>query len=292
MTDVKLSDPDCCDNDDDSSCKQGKRGKRGHDGFTGSTGPTGPTGAGAAGSTGATGATGSTGAAGTTGPTGPIGAGSIGPTGPTGSPGSASTGPTGPTGAGTAGSTGATGSAGAAGSTGPTGPTGAGSTGPTGSTGAAGGSGLAAYGYAVAQATTIIGAGAAVVFDLGATPFPNTGFTSVPAPGGTTFVVATSGAYEYDFYVVGVPSTGSALEFAIAIGGVAQGPAHEFRSNFSATAGDVLVVRGEGIIQLTAGQAITLLNRTLIGSDTVSVTSLPPGGEAGANATLTLKLLS
>lgn len=130
-------------------------------------------------------------------------------------------------------------------------------------------------------------------FDLGATVFPNAGFTSVPAPGGTTFVVATAGAYEYDFYVAGLPSTNVPLEFVIAVNGVIQGPQHEFRSDFDSTGTDQRVIRGQGIILLAAADAVTLRNRTNIVTDTVTVTSVPQGaGEAGANRTLTLKKLN
>lgn len=181
------------------------------------------------------------------------------------------------------------GAPGAPGATGATGPAGSiGATGPTGTTGA----GLTAYAHAVGQRSMIISANGTVDFDLGATPFPNVGFTVVPPPGGNVFVVATTGDYEYDFYIAGVPSTGTSLEFALDVNGIVQGPAHEFRSNFSATAGDVLVVRGQGIILLTAGDVVALRNRTLSGVDTVSVTSAPPGGEAGANVTTTFKKLN
>lgn len=151
---------------------------------------------------------------------------------------------------------------------------------------------MTAFGYAVGQSDTTIGANANVVFDLGATPFPNQGFTSVPAPAGTSFVIASAGAYEYDFYVAGLPSTNTQLEFAITVNGVVQGPSHEFRSDSTATATDVLTVRGQGIILLAAADVVTLRNRTLSGVDSVLVTSVPAGGEAGANRTLSLKKLN
>jgi hypothetical protein len=138
----------------------------------------------------------------------------------------------------------------------------------------------------------VIGAGAGVNFDLGATPFPNAGFTTVPPPGGTSFVIASSGAYEYDFYVAGMPSTNVPLEFVIFVNGVSQGPAHEFRSETSASASDLPVIRGHGIIQLAAGDTVNLHNRTNTVTDTVTVISVPLGGEAGANRTLTLKKLN
>jgi hypothetical protein len=163
---------------------------------------------------------------------------------------------------------------------------------------AAGGSGgLNAFGYAAGQNDTVIGANADVVFDLGATPFPNSGFTSVPAPGGTTFVIASSGIYEFNFYVAGTHASGAttSLEFALwRNGAVASvgGNAFEFRSNQQGGAGDVQVCRGQGIILLTAADTITLHNRTNTVTDAVTVTSIPPGGEAGPNRTLCLKKLN
>lgn len=73
-------------------------------------------------------------------------------------------------------------------------------------TGATGSGVTPAYGAAYGASSTVIGADSDVVFDLGATPYPNSGFTSVPAPGGSAFVVATTGDYEFDFYVTGTHS--------------------------------------------------------------------------------------
>lgn len=293
----------------------GETGATGSTGATGLTGTTGSTGAqGIQGVGGATGTTGATGLTGTTGTTGTQGIqGIIGTTGTAGIQGVQGTiGTTGATGA--AGSTGVTGAQGIQGVIGTTGTTGTqgiqGATGAQGiqgiqgATGAAG-SGLSAYGYAVGQSDTVIGADANVVFDLGATPFPNTGFTSVPTAGGTdagnanAFIVATTGAYEFDFYVAGNHASGATvpLEFALwRNGAVASvgGNAFEFRSNQQATwaTGDIQVVIGHGIIQLTAGDVIQLHNRTNTVTDTVTVTSVPTGGDASPNRTLTLKRIS
>lgn len=178
------------------------------------------------------------------------------------------------------------------GATGPTGPTGA--TGPTGPSEV---QGLAAYGFAVNDASAQIEADDDVTFNLGGTPFPNVGIT-VPAPGGTSFVVLTAGDYEYDFYVAGrnpdTPAT-AALEFAIFLDGVSQGPAHEFQSGHlaGATLGDdVMVVRGQGILSIGAGAVVTLRNRTGAGVQQVNLVDTAPGGEVCANATLSLKKLS
>lgn len=163
----------------------------------------------------------------------------------------------------------------------------------TGSTG----SGLSAYGYAVGQSTTTIGADSDVVFDLGATPFPNAGFTSVPAPAGTSFVIATTGVYEFNFYVASTTHAAFAttpLVFGIyrngAIATVA-GNAYEFRGTFSTTDANQSV-RGEGIIALTAGDVITLHNRTNTVTDTVTVAATQTGVEASPNRTFTLKKIN
>jgi len=181
---------------------------------------------------------------------------------------------------------------GPSGSAGPTGPAG-----PAGPTGPAGPAGATAYGFAVADDAQTITAHAAAVFNLGGTPFPNVGIT-VPAPGGTSFVVSSDGDYEYNFYVAAhnqdSPTT-RALEFALALDGVSQGPAHEFQSNHqgtATTANDLMVVRGQGILSIGAGTAVTLLNRTGAGTEKVETAATAPGGEACANVTLSLKKLS
>ena len=263
----------------------GSIGMTGATGSTGATGEIGPSGRGAIGATGLTGITGATGTIGITGATGTIGfTGGIGITGATGATGTT----------GIIGLTGATGTAGAIGETGPAGPP-----------GATGGSGISASGYAVGQSDATIGADANVVFDLGATQFPNIGFTSVPTAGGSdarnanAFVIATTGVYEFDFYVAGNHTSGATIPLEFALwrnGAVASvgGNAFEFRSNQQATwaVGDTQVVVGHGIIQLTAEDIIQLHNRTNLTTDTVTVTSIPTGGEASPNRTLLLKKIS
>jgi len=164
--------------------------------------------------------------------------------------------------------------------------------------GTSSGSGSIAYGYAAGQSTTSIGADADVIFDLGATPFPNSGFTSVPAPAGTSFVVATTGDYEFDFYVAGTHAAGATtpVQFALWINGAVAsvgGNAFEFSSNLQSGATDVQVCRGQGIIKLTAGDVITLHNRTNTTTDAVASVSVGGGVGAGRpNRTLSLKMMS
>lgn len=166
----------------------------------------------------------------------------------------------------------------------------------TGST--SGSSGSLVYGYAAGQSTTVIGANADVVFDLGATPFPNAGFTSVPSPGGTSFVVGTTGDYEFDFYVLGTHAAGATTPLQFALwrnGAVASvgGNAFEFSSNEQGGATDVQLCTGHGFIHLTAADVITLHNRTNTITDTVSVTSIGGGVGAGRpNRTLSLQMLT
>jgi len=155
--------------------------------------------------------------------------------------------------------------------------------------------GLVAYGYAVGDADTTIAGNTDVTFNLGGAAFPNVGLTP-PAPGGTTFTILTDGDYEYNFYVAALnPSpTTTALEFAIFVDGSSAGAAHEFRSNqqTSSSSDDTQVVCGQGIISLAAGDSVTLRNRTGSGGVTVVADGVAPGGEQGANRTLSLKKLS
>jgi hypothetical protein len=225
---------------------------------------------------------GATGTAGLASSTGATGFASTGNTG-LGATGLGNTGATG------LGNTGATG----LGNTGNTGATGLGPTGTTGRTGATGisggGTSLSVYGYAVGQSDAVIGADADVVFDLNTNTSPTAGFTSVPNAS-TAFVIASAGVYMFDFYVSGLPSTNVPLEFTLYVNGAAPALAtkFEFRSSTTATATDKLTVIGHGLIQLAAADSVTLHNRTNTVTDTVTVTSVPLGGEAGANRTLSL----
>jgi len=190
-----------------------------------------------------------------------------------------STGPTGPTGP----------SSGPTGPTGPSGPTG--STGPGGATGPTGTAGLAAYGYAVGTADSTIASNTDVTFDEGGNAFPNVGIT-VPAPGGTSFTILTTGDYEYNFYVVGQHDNAAttSMVFSLFVNGVQfQLATHTFRSNQGAGASDIQLVRGDGIIHLTAGDVVTLRNLT---ASAIVVTALAPIGIAATNRTLSLKKLS
>ena len=236
---------------------------------------TGPTGPGIGGPTGPTGVSGSTGPAGQSGPASTF----TGPSGQTGLPGPL--GPTGPTSSG--------------GSTGPTGTAG-GATGPTGTAGVTGAAnGLLAYGYAVGQNAIVTAVGAAINFDLGAAQYPNAGFTSVPAAGGTTFVVSTSGIYSFDFYVCATngAATTEAIQIALYRNGsqaaVGAYEAFVFNSGLSSTGGNTLVCTGHGLISLTAADAMTINNVTNSGTTTITFSS-PSNGTttAGANRTFAL----
>lgn len=176
-----------------------------------------------------------------------------------------------------AGTTGATGAAG----TGTTGATGAGGT--TGATGAGGGGVAPAYGVARGASATTITLDSDVVFDLGGTPYPNTGFTSVPAPGGTAFVVAATGDYEYDFYVTGTHAAmgTTPLGFEVYVNGASVSRDYQQVGPLNPTSQQAVV--GHGIIHLTAGQSVTLHNRTNTTTDGVVVTNpAAVGADAGS----------
>jgi len=168
------------------------------------------------------------------------------------------------------------------GATGPTGPSGA--TGPAGATGAGGGGGVTpAYGVAYGASSTSIGADADVVFDLGGTPYPNAGFSSVPAPAGTAFVVATTGDYEFDFYVTGTHAAQATtpLVFELYVNGASVARTYQFVGALNPTIQQT--VRGHGIIHLAAGASVTLHNRTNTVTDTVTVTNpAATGADAGS----------
>lgn len=191
-------------------------------------------------------------------PEAPRGGSVTGPTGPSG-------GPTGPGGV--------------------TGPTGSGSTvtGPTGASGGGGGGVTPAYGVAYGASSTVIGADSAVTFDLGATPYPNSGFTSVPSPAGSAFVVATTGDYEFNFYVNGTHSAEATvpLVFEVYVNGASVARNYQFAGALNPTLQQTVV--GHGIIHLTSGQSVTLHNRTNTVTDTVTVTNpVDTGSDAGS----------
>lgn len=178
---------------------------------------------------------------------------------------------------------------------GPTGPTG--SFGSTGATGPSGVSpqGLAAYGYLVGIDDDTILANADVTFGSGI----GTGLGFPILPGGSAFTLLSDGDYEFNFYVVGQHANGStvSLEFGLFGNGFPLGAAYEFRSNQGTgvdAINDIQVVRGQGIIHLVAGTAVSVRNRTGSGTGGLPVflTAVAPGGEQGANRTFTMKKLS
>jgi hypothetical protein len=193
-----------------------------------------------------------------------------------------------PVGAGATGSTGATG-VGATGATGSPGATGA-----VGATGAGGGGGSVAYGVAYGASSTSIGADADVVFDLGATPYPNSGFTTVPSPGGSAFVVGITGDYEYNFYVTGTHAADATvpLVFEIYVNGASVARNYQSIGALNPTLQQSIV--GQGIIHLSATDVVTLHNRTNTVTDAITVTNPAAGGsDAGScNRSLSLILLA
>jgi hypothetical protein len=237
---------------------------------SGATGPTGPSG----GPPGPTGSTGPTGATGATGVTGATTAGPTGATGPTGVAGATgpSGGPVGPTGA-----TGATGPSG-----GPAGPTGA-----TGATGAAAG-GLA-YGSVNSTNSATVIAGGNVSFNN------NSGPSAAITQNAAGFTIVNTGTYEYFFQVRGAPATTSPpspLTFGLSINGGSVGSTTQFASAnqvSSMLGGQTEAVTGFGLITLTAGQTVELVNTTNSGLDSVTLLAAPTGGTTSVNAALMLR---
>lgn len=168
-----------------------------------------------------------------------------GPTGPMGP-----TGPTGPSGL-----TGSSGSTGATGSMGPTGPS---------------ASNLAAFGQAFGSSQIALVANQDVTFDLGGQIFPFQGMTT-PAPNGTSFVVGSTGVYEFDFSIVGIAETlGTQLTFGLFLNGLLLNN-YVFTGERSQQAGDVMSVYGHGLVALIANDTISLRNRTGNGLQRVDV---------------------
>ena len=149
-----------------------------------------------------------------------------------------------------------------------------------------------AYGYAVGQDTTTGLAGGYIDFDL-VTVVNNAGFTSVPGAGGTTFVIATAGVYEYSFYVAAddAAATTVALELAITVNGGPPAPANTFRSGLGGADAYPMVCIGSGLITLAAADTVSLQNITNASITPINFTNAPAGGVAGANRTLMLKLI-
>lgn len=206
---------------------------------------------------------------GTTGATGPAG----GPTGATGAAGT--TGATGVSGATGAGTTGATG-------VGTTGATGVGTTGATGVPGATGSVGpLGAFGTVIDGSELAVANGAAIVFDTA--PFgPDNAIT--PTVNG--FTIVNTGDYHYDFYVRGVPASGGIIGFAVGVNGSAPSDAELFFSDPVADATPCFVF-GSGIISLTSGDTVTLINGTSV-SVTLAHPSIVVGSSRVVDASFTL----
>jgi hypothetical protein len=151
----------------------------------------------------------------------------------------------------------------------------------------------AAYGYTVGQSTITVAAGALFTFDLG-TVVSNAGFTSVPAPAGSSYVIATAGVYEYSFYVAAEDGAGTtqALEIALVVNAAAGVAENIFRSGLAANATDPMVCVGRGLIALAAADVVSLQNITNSSTTPLSLTNVPAGGVAGANCTLSLRLIA
>ena len=130
-----------------------------------------------------------------------------------------------------------------------------------GDTGTGGGSQSLAYGYAVGTGDIEIGPDTDVVFSLGASAYPNSGFTSVPSVGETAFVIGTSGVYEFFFSILGFPDLFQGKRqpatFSLYVNGFSSGASYTYVSGPS---GLEAVCNGHGIISLVAGDSITVHN--------------------------------
>jgi hypothetical protein len=130
-----------------------------------------------------------------------------------------------------------------------------------GDSGTGGGSQSLAYGYAVGTGDITIGADTDVVFSLGASIHPNSGFTSVPSAGGTAFVIKTTGVYEFFFSILGITSLYNGKRppsiFSLYVNGVSSGASYTY---LSVNSDSETICDGHGIISLVAGDSISVHN--------------------------------
>lgn len=235
----------------------------------GIVGPTGPTGG--------TGATGATGGLGVTGPTGASGIGTIGATGPTGFSGRSFTGPTGPTGVGGVGTTGPTG---------PTGIGGAGVVGPTGPTGAS----IpfsATYAYIYNGSALSLAGNADVQFNGADLLTPD--ITHVI--GSSNVTINTAGTYIIEFTVYYLRNG----QFSLILNGSTpiNGGAYAYSSDATTPNFDVQGVYGQVIVQLNAGDVISLRNTSGAAYNPVILPVFTTAGSLSTtNAALTIVKLN
>lgn len=150
-----------------------------------------------------------------------------------------------------------------------------------------------AYGYAAGTDTSTIAGGAFIPFSVGATTFPNIGFTSVPAAAGTSFVVASTGVYEFNFYVAANDAAGTTLiiEVGLDVGGTVSA-GYSFRSALATSANAEMVCVGNGLISLTATNVVSLKNITNASATAITFTSMTSGSTTIENRSLTLRRIA
>jgi hypothetical protein len=195
------------------------------------------------------------------------------------------------------GAQGAQGFQGFQGSQGVAGTQGVGSQGFQGSQGVSGAGGnLNDSAYASNTASTVVAAGGFFTFNIIG---PQTG-TSVtpPAPAGTSFTIVNTGTYEFNYQVRGSPGGALSPPFPIIARlwnatAAAPVPGSQYASDSQTTAlaaapNGTEAVNGFGTASLTAGAVIELQNWTTTGGNSVTLTSVPLGGDATINASLRL----
>lgn len=140
------------------------------------------------------------------------------------------------------------------------------------------------YGYTIGTDNSTTAAGALVAYSLGASTF-NVGFTSAPSAGGTSFVIATNGVYEFYFYLSASDAAGtsSVIQIGIDVNGSIPSAAYIFRSALATGASAEMVCTGKGLIHLAATNTVSLRNVSGNSSAILTYSSTPSGGVAGAN---------
>ena len=143
------------------------------------------------------------------------------------------------------------------------------------------------YGRAIGTAAVAVAAGAVIPFSAGA--IVSLGFTSVPAAAGTTFVVATTGVYEFQFNVCAADAAGATVPLVITleVNGVANNVLLTFRSDLATGDTGNMICTGSGILNLVATNTVRLRNVTNASGTAITLNQSSPG----VNCLLMLKLI-
>lgn len=137
-----------------------------------------------------------------------------------------------------------------------------------------------------------IGPNSAITFDIGTGSSPHANMT-IPAVGGSALGITYSGIYVYEIYVLGQalsPTPNTPITIGLSISGAPPLVDFEFNSNFTTAGASDYLCSAHGIVTLTAGQTVSLINRTYSGASSITLLQYHYGGstESSTNAKLSL----